>query len=150
MRHVIRVCYPSYRSRMLRKVRHKDRQIERMIKRGYPLGFIAEKTGEDIEYIEIVKEVIKNEYKGGKKMQYKTEIGYLQRKIVAALAKKLENHGIVRTDKIKAETIHNTERSFFPNVGITFVSNCDEEGRKIVDRYFEGWLAPFTWKKEDI
>lgn len=61
MRHTIRVCYPSYRSRMLRKVRHKDRQVERMIKRGYPLGFIAEKTGEGIDYLEIVKEVIKDE-----------------------------------------------------------------------------------------
>jgi hypothetical protein len=32
-----------------------------MIKRGYPLGFIAEKTGEDMNYLEIVKEVIKDE-----------------------------------------------------------------------------------------
>ena len=61
MRHVIRVCYPSYRSRMLRKVRHKDRQVERMIERGYPLDYIVEKTGEDMDYLEIVKEVIKNE-----------------------------------------------------------------------------------------
>ena len=61
MRHVIRVCYPSYRSRMLRKVRHNDRQVERRIKRGYPLGHIAQKTGEGMEYIEIVKEVIRDE-----------------------------------------------------------------------------------------
>lgn len=61
MRHVIRVCYPSYRSRMLRKVRHKDRKAERMIKRGYLLAHIAQKTGESMEYIEIVKEVIRDE-----------------------------------------------------------------------------------------
>ena len=62
--------------------------------------------------------------------------------------KKLGKHGIVRTDKIKTETMYNTERAFLPNVGITFVGNCDEEGRKIVDRYFEGWLTPFSWRKE--
>ena len=81
-------------------------------------------------------------------MQYKAEIGYLQHRTVAALAKKLGKHGIVNTDKIKAETTHNTERSFLPNVGITFVSNCDEEGRKVVDRYFEGWFSPLEWKEE--
>ena len=81
-------------------------------------------------------------------MQYKTEIGYLQHKTVAALAKKLGKHGIVKTDKITAEAISNTERSFLPNVGITFVSNCDEEGRKVVDRYFEGWFSPLEWKEE--
>lgn len=56
MRHTIRSCYPSYRSRMLRTVRHKDRQAERMIKRGYPLNRIAEKTGKDIDWLEIAKE----------------------------------------------------------------------------------------------
>ena len=61
MRHVIRLCYPSYRSRMLRKVIHKDRQIERMIEKGYPLDYIAGKTGKSIEYLEIVKEVMKDE-----------------------------------------------------------------------------------------
>ena len=61
MRHVIRVCYPSYRSRMLRKVIHKDRQIERMIKRGYSLDYVAGRTGKGIDYLEIVKEVIKDE-----------------------------------------------------------------------------------------
>ena len=61
MRHVIRACYPSYRSRMLQKVIHKDRQIERMIEKGYLLDYVAEKTGEDIEYLEIVKEVIRDE-----------------------------------------------------------------------------------------
>ena len=61
MRHVIRVCYPSYRSRMLRKVIHKDRQIERMIEKGYPLDYISEKTGKSIDYLEIVREVIKDE-----------------------------------------------------------------------------------------
>lgn len=60
MRHVIRACYPSYRSRTLRKVIHKDRQIERMIEKGYPLDYIAEKTGEDMDYLEIVKEVIRD------------------------------------------------------------------------------------------
>lgn len=61
MRHVTRVCYPSYRSRMLRKVIHKDRQIERMIEKGYPLDYVAEKTGMNMEYLEIVKEVMKDE-----------------------------------------------------------------------------------------
>ena len=61
MRHVLRACYPSYRSRMLRKVIHKDRQVERMIGRGYLLDYIAERTGEDIDYLEIVREVIKDE-----------------------------------------------------------------------------------------
>ena len=61
MRHVIRVCYPSYRSRMLRKVIHRDRQIERMIEKGYPVDYIAGRIGKDIDYLEIVKEVIKDE-----------------------------------------------------------------------------------------
>ena len=81
-------------------------------------------------------------------MQYKAKIGYLQHKTVAPLAKKLGKHGTVKTVKNKPETIHDTERSFLPNVGITFVSNCDEEGREIVDRYFEGWFSPLEWKKE--
>ena len=81
-------------------------------------------------------------------MQYKTEIGYLQHKTVAALAKKLGKHGIVKTDKITAEAIPNTERSFLPNVGITFVSNCDEEGKEIVDRYFEGWFGSLSWEDD--
>jgi hypothetical protein len=81
-------------------------------------------------------------------MKYKAEIGYFQHKIVVALAKELGNHGIVRTDKIKAETIHNTERSFLPNIGVTFVGNCDEEGKKIVDRYFEGWFGYLSWEEE--
>ena len=66
MRHTIRSCYSSYRSRMLRTVRHKDRQAERMIARSYPLDYIAEKTGKDIDWLEITKEC-ENETFYGKK-----------------------------------------------------------------------------------
>lgn len=53
MRQIIRDSYPQH-SRS-KKVRHKDRLIERMIKRGYPINFIVGVTGREKEYIEISK-----------------------------------------------------------------------------------------------
>ena len=55
MRHVIRSCYLSLFSR---KVRHNDRQAERMIARGYSFADISEKSGKDIEWLKIVKEIV--------------------------------------------------------------------------------------------
>ena len=65
MRHVIRACYPSYRSRMLRKVVHRDRRAERMIEKKYPLGHIAKKTGIGIEWLEITKKIYDEDAKNG-------------------------------------------------------------------------------------
>ena len=66
---------------------------------------------------------------GGDKMKYEAGIGFVLRRTAKALAKKLEGHGDVLTAK-----------KSLPNSGInTFVANCDEEGKKIVEKYFEKW-----------
>ena len=63
------------------------------------------------------------------KMKYEAGIGFVQRRTAKALAKKLECHGKVITAK-----------KSLPSCGInTFVANCDEEGKKIVEKYFEKW-----------
>ena len=61
MRHVIRACYPSHRSRMMRNLVHKDRQAERMIEKKYSISYIAEKTSRDVEWLEITKEVMEDD-----------------------------------------------------------------------------------------
>ena len=58
---MIRDCYPSYRSRMERKVIHKDREAERMIKRRHLLSRIAKKTGRNIDWLQLVKELCDDE-----------------------------------------------------------------------------------------
>jgi len=55
MRLRIFYCYPSFHSR---KIRHSDRQAERMIARRYSFIDISKKTGKDIEWLEITKECI--------------------------------------------------------------------------------------------
>ena len=73
-------------------------------------------------------------------MKYKAGIGFVQLRTAKALAKKLRNHGEVVTAK-----------KSLPNCGInTFVLNCDEEGKKIVEKYFRDWSVPpfIEWEKE--
>ena len=62
-------------------------------------------------------------------MKYEAGIGLVQRRTAKALAKRLRGHGSVMTAK-----------NYLPCCGLnTFVTDCDEEGKKIVEKYFEKW-----------
>ena len=62
-------------------------------------------------------------------MKYEAGIGFVQRRTTKALAKKLEGHGSVMVAK-----------KSLPSCGVnTFVIDCDEKGKKIVEKYFEKW-----------
>lgn len=71
-------------------------------------------------------------------MLYKANIGFLNTRTPKALAKKLKGHGDVLTARVA-----------LPGIGInTFVSNCDEEGKKIVERYFKDWtVSKIIWEE---
>ena len=71
---------------------------------------------------------------------YKAKLGFLQLRTAKALAKRLQGEGIVKTAKV-----------YLSGVGInTFVGNCSEKGKIIVERYFKNWtLNKIEWKEEN-
>lgn len=72
-------------------------------------------------------------------MKYKAGIGFVQLRTAKALAEKLGEHADVITAK-----------KYLPSCGVcTFINNCDEEGKKIVEKYFKKWISPsINWSKE--
>jgi len=73
-------------------------------------------------------------------MLYKAKLGFLQLRTAKALTNKLQGEGIVKTAKV-----------YLPGVGInTFVENCSEKGKIIVERYFKNWTPnKIEWKEEN-
>ncbi len=72
-------------------------------------------------------------------MKYEAVIGFVQKRTVRALAKKLGEHGDVVTAK----------KCLIGCEICTFIDNCDEEGKKIVEKYFEKWFPPsINWHKK--
>lgn len=73
-------------------------------------------------------------------MMFKAKLGFLQLRTAKALAKKLRGEGDVYTAKV-----------YLPGVGInTFVENCSQEGKIIVERYFKNWTtSKFEWEEEN-
>lgn len=72
--------------------------------------------------------------------KYKATIGFLTSRATGkALSKKLSEHGKVMTAKVALS-----------GCGInTFVSECDEEGKKIVEKYFKDWIPKgINWEDE--
>lgn len=73
--------------------------------------------------------------------KYKVTIGFLRSRVtVRTLARRLRGHGRVMTAKVALQ-----------GVGInTFVVDCDEEGKGIVDKYFrEGWSGKIDWEEDE-
>ena len=73
------------------------------------------------------------------KMKYKAGIGFVQKRTVRALARELKGHADVVVAK-----------KYLPSCGVcTFIDNCDEEGKKIEEKYFEKWISPsINWSEK--